>query len=170
MKTLFVVVSALLLTGCGARKNTAKSPADPIVKDCPVEGTCKMEVLPNKSLEVRSDESGGLYYQLTDAENTTVVLYQYDKNVPANLADAGYRETIVFEVNNTDQLLDLSGKALQQTKMLFGRMCFCARGQTGNFRVEQGSLKLSNGKDGLRFRLDFKVPQLPQVIHTIELP
>lgn len=136
------------------------------VKNCPENGTCSVEIFRNQSLEIKTDEFGGIYYNKIDNPETSVILYKYDKNVPKGLHDGNYSEQIVFEINNLDKNLSLSNLDLQKTKMLFGRFCFC-RGQTGNYKVEIGNLKLNQTENEVQFDLDFKITKVPQNITTI---
>lgn len=134
--------------------------------NCPADGICSIEVLKNKSLVVKTDEIGALYYQIIDNKDTSVILYQYNKKTEAGLQDASYKEEIVFEINNSETNISQSNLDLQRSKMLFGRHCFC-KGQAGNFKVTEGNLKLI--KNGLKIdlSLDFKVKQVPQIITSI---
>ena len=49
--------------------------------------------------------------------------------------------------------------------MLFGRYCNC-RGQTGLYKVVNGSLDLKN-QDDVSFDLDFKITEVPQVTNNV---
>jgi hypothetical protein len=51
--------------------------------------------------------------------------------------------------------------------MLFGRFCFC-KGQTGYYKVEQGTLNLIYKKNVVDFTLDFTVTKVPQIIKSIK--
>lgn len=164
MKTYLNFALALLLTGCGAKKVDMPS----VTSNCPDDGKCTVEIKQNKKLEIKTDELGSLYYQILDNDQTSIVSYKYDRNVPADLADAGYTEEIIFEIPNQDCEITLSGKRLQETKMLFRRMCFC-RGQTGNFKVQDGNLKLKKKGQYVQFSLDFKISEVPQIINSIEV-
>jgi hypothetical protein len=168
MKRLFFIPLAFILSFCKCPKATiAASDKSMIESVCPENGKCTSELLRNKSLYVKADEFGSIYYQTLESNETSVVIYRYDKNVPASLQDASYREEIVFEINNKTQTLSLSGKDLQQCKMLFGRFCFC-KGQTGNYKVEEGTLNLKQEGDTVQFDLNFTVNQVPQLINSVK--
>lgn len=164
MKTCFNLALAILLTGCSAKKMDTAS----VIPSCPEDGKCTVEIRQNKRLEIKTDELGSLYYQVLDNDQTSVVFYKYDRNVPADLADAGYTEEIIFEIPNQDGEITLSGNRLQETKMLFRRMCFC-RGQTGNFKVQDGNLNLKKKGQSVQFLLDFKITAVPQVVNSIKV-
>lgn len=157
-----------MMSFCKCPKATiSESNKSSIESVCPEEGKCTVELLRNKSLNVKADEFGSLYYQVSESNETSVLIYRYDKDVPKDLQDANYREEIIFEINNKTQTVSLSGKDLQQSKMLFGRFCFC-RGQTGRYKVEEGTLNLKQEGDAVQFDLNFKVSQVPQLIQSIK--
>ena len=168
MKKLFFIPLAFILSFCKCPKAIiAAADKSAIESVCPENGKCTIELLRNKSLAVKADEFGSVYYQTLESNETSVVIYRYDKNVPAALQDANYREEIVFEINNKTQTLSLSGKDLQQSKMLFGRFCFC-KGQTGNYKVGEGTLNLKQEGDTVQFDLNFTVSQVPQLINSVK--
>lgn len=133
---------------------------------CPEDGKCTVQLFKNKSLEVKTDEFGSVYYQMTDNTQTSVILYQYKRNVEKGLQDAHYTEEIIFEISHSDTSIALNGLNLQKTKMLFGRLCFC-RGQTGYYKVTDGNLELEQKNNEARFSLHFTITEVPQIIHSI---
>ncbi len=172
MKRLFIIPLALVLSFCNCQKNNiAKNEAQSIPltlnSECPQDGACTVEVLKNKSLEIKTDDLGGIYYQIAAATKTSVVIYRYNRRVEKGLQDGQYKEDIVFEINNSDSLISLSGSELQKTKMLFGRHCYC-KGQAGYFKLTQGQLTLEQKKNAVSFQLDFTTNQAPQIIHSIK--
>jgi hypothetical protein len=168
MKRLFFIPLAFMMSFCKCPKATiAESGKNLTESVCPENGKCTSELLRNKSLDVKADEFGSLYYQISESNETSVVVYRYDKDVPKDLQDANYSEQIIFEINNKTQTVTLSGKDLQQCKMLFGRFCFC-KGQTGNYKVLVGNLNLKQEGDTVQFDLSFKVSEVPQLITSIK--
>lgn len=168
-KPIMIIVLVMLFS-CNTTKSTVATTSS-VTKEavqafCPENGKCTTQLLKGKSLNVKTDEFGSTYYQLTDNNQTTVILYQYKRNVPKGLQDAGYTEEILFEINNTDSKISLTDTDLQKTKMLFSRLCFC-RGQTGYYKVTQGNLKLEQKNNEVNFSLDFTITQVPQIIHSI---
>ena len=133
---------------------------------CPEDGKCTTQVFRNKSLEVKTDEFGSVYYQMQDHPETSVVLYQYARNVEKGLQDAQYREEIIFEIKHSDAKITYNDSDLQKTKMLFGRFCFC-RGQTGYYKVSHGNLDAGQKNDSIYFNLSFSVTEVPQVITSV---
>lgn len=169
MKRLFFIPLAFMMSFCKCPKATiAESNKNSIESVCPENGKCTIELLRNKSLAVKADEFGSVYYQILESNETSVVIYRYDKDVPKNLQDANYREEIIFEINNKTQSLSLSGKDLQQCKMLFGRFCFC-KGQTGYYKVEDGMINLIQNDNVVNFNLDFTITKVPQIIKSIQV-
>jgi len=148
-------------------KNETKSIPLTLKRECPQDGTCTVEVLKNKSLGIKTDDLGGIYYEIGAATETSVVVYQYNRKVEKGLQDGQYREDIVFEINNSDSLISRSDNELQKTKMIFGRHCYC-KGQAGYFKVTQGQLTLNKKKNAVSFHLDFTITQVPQIIHSIK--
>ena len=73
----------------------------------------------------------------------------------------------IFEINNSDEKMSYSDFALQNTKMLFGRHCFC-RGQAGYFKVNQGTLTLERKKGSSSIDLDFKIAEVPQLFTKVK--
>jgi hypothetical protein len=148
-------------------KNKAKSILLTLSSECPQDGACNVEMFKNKSLEIKTDDLGGIYYEIVAATESSVVLYHYDRKVEKGLQDGQYKEDIVFEINHSDSLILLSGSELQKTKMIFGRHCYC-KGQAGYFKVTQGQLTLEQKKNVVSFQLDFTITQVPQIIKSIK--
>ncbi len=172
MKRLLIIPVALLLSFCNCQKNNIaknESKSFPLTlnSECPQDGTCAVEFLKNKRLDIKTDDLGGIYFQIVAATETSVVLYHYDRKVEKGLQDGQYREDVVFEINHSDSLISLSGRELQNTNMLFGRHCYC-KGQAGYFKVTQGQLTLEQKKNVVSFQLDFTITQVPQIIKSIK--
>lgn len=168
MKRLVFIPLAFMMSFCKCPKATiAAADKSSIESVCPENGKCTVELLRNKSLVVKADEFGSIYYQTLESNDTSVLIYRYDKNVPKGLQDANYREEIIFEINNKTQSISLSGKDLQQSKMLYGRFGF-GKGQNGNYKVEEGTLSLKQEGDTVQFDLNFKVGQVPLLINPIK--
>lgn len=169
MKTKTILLSAiiLLLFSCTAKKEYVILQEDTTVPDtCPKEGSCDIKVHTDKTIVVKTSELGELYYELQDSKDKTVIVYTYTKTVRKDIMDAGYREEIVFEINNDAKSSVISDANLQQAKMLFGRFCFC-KGSTGYYRIKSGSLKTDSDKGIKRFDLDFHIDEVPQVLQRI---
>jgi hypothetical protein len=165
-KKIMLFPLAFGLTFCSSQKSTIKNNPVVIEKPCPDDGICTVEILRNKRMEIKKDDFGSIYYQTVDSHETSVVIYQYNRKVEKGLQDGNYREEIVFEIKKTDKKLLLQDLKLQQTKMLYGRFCFC-KGETGYYEVTKGTLKLNQVNNNINFDLDFIVTEVPQIITTI---
>jgi hypothetical protein len=175
-KIIFLLPMILFFASCKCKKATTTDVTKTAIMDeskknstktfCLDNGKCTIEIFRNKSLDVKTDDFGSIYYNKIDNPETSVILYKYVKNVPKGLQDGNYSEQIVFEINNSDKTLTLSNQDMQKTKMLFGRFCFC-RGQTGNYKVEEGNLNLKQKNNEVQFDLDFKITKVPQLINAI---
>ncbi len=149
------------MVSCSCKKTSISNFEKATLKsDCPKDGTCSVEIIKNKSISIKKDEFGSIYYLLEDNLNTTVVKYSYSRTVKGDLQDAGYREEIVFEIDENNKTL--KNRELTKTNMLFGRFCFC-RGQTGNYIVDNGELEIKDNT----INLNFTVSQVPQIIKNI---
>jgi len=133
---------------------------------CPSDGVCTIEILENKSMVVGNNEDNTVNYTLQDDSTHTVIRYTFKKNMKQVETDGGYKETIIFEINNNNSQ-SLENEELQKTKMLFGRYCFC-RGQIGLHKVTQGKLEWNKKNNKLHFHLDFKINEVPQLITSID--
>lgn len=182
MKTI-VLFFIFITISCTSQKNkltknkvvTVKSDLDLVkttpnkkqLNNCPADGICTIEILKNKSLVIKTDDIGAIYYQMEDNNTTSVIVYSYNKKTEAGLQDASYKEEIIFEISNSETKILLSNNDLQKTKMLFGRHCYC-KGQAGYFKVTEGNLKLVKSNTKTTLNLDFKVKQVPQIITSID--
>ncbi len=177
MKLLSFIFFAVLIIGCKTNKNVVTNSiiSDTINQNksekqlqtiCPENGKCTTTIFRNQSLDIKTDEFGSIYYEKIDNPNTSVILFSYSRNVPKGVQDAGYREEIVFEINNSDKNISLANDQLQQTKMLYGRFCFC-KGKTGNFAVTAGQLNLKQIGKKVQFDLQFKNNKVPQLLSFI---
>jgi len=114
-----------------------------IESPCPEEGECKLEILKDKSLDIKVDDTGRLYYSITDAPGKVIVRYTYDYDAPKGVMDAGYTETVIFETD--DEFSNLNTGNIKGIKMLFGVQCFC-RGKAGFYTVNEGKISYKDEK------------------------
>jgi hypothetical protein len=153
-KTAFLYIVALFLLSCSAGKETAMTSENTsVASPCPPQTDCTIEVLKDKSLDVKTDDTGHTYYNLQDTPGKTVLKYSYRKITDPKLQDAGYSETIIFETDGTTTNLNYSGKDIKKTKMVFNVACFC-RGKAGVYKVEEGTISYKDNK------LHIEIPQL----------
>lgn len=166
-KKIMLLPLAIGLTFCSTKKSTLKNNPMVIENSCPDDGICTVEIVRNKRIEIKTDDLGSIYYHIIESPETSVIIYQYNLTVAKDLQDGHYREEIIFEIKNTVKKLHLQGEGLQQTKMLFGRFCFC-KGQTGYYKVEDGLLTLHQKETNVDFNLNFTVAKVPQIIKSIK--
>jgi len=162
MKKLILCAAVLFLSCASKKTNGIQKPvALQLESECPKAGTCSIEVFENKKMQVNLDEFGSVYYQLEEDLQKKVVKYVYSKTVKGDIQDAGYREEIVFELDNFENQ-NYEDADLQKTQLLFGRFCYC-KGQTGNYKVTSGNLSIQNKKASL----SFTISEVPQLIKNI---
>lgn len=166
MKKYLLIPLALGLAFCSGQKKSMEPNAIVNLKSCPDAGICTTELFRNKAVKIKKDDFGSSYYEIIDSPETSVIIYQYNLKVEKDIQDGNYREEIIFEIKNSENQIVLSNSELQQTKMLFGRFCFC-RGQTGYYPINTGRLTLTKNEATISFDLDFVITEVPQVIKSI---
>ena len=172
MKKLLFLPICLCLSFCSSKKDSqSKTTIDTILSissNCPAYGKCSVELLKNKSLDIKTDDIGSTYYEIIDNPTTSVIQYQYNKNVPRDLQDGQLMEQIIFQIDNNSKSATFKDLELQKTKMLFVRLCFC-RGQTGYYKVVNGSLNINKSDETYTIDLKFKMEQVPQLYTTVNV-
>lgn len=134
--------------------------------NCPDNGECSIELIPNKSLEFKKDDFGNLYPIISDGEKT-ILKYTYQRNPIAKTQDSNYTEIVYAELNKTITEISVSNNDLQTIKLYFGRLCFC-KGEAGYYPIKNGSFKLEIlNKNSLKINFEFNIIEVPQVISTI---
>ncbi len=168
-KKVSVLIILLILASCGSTKSTAVLSAS-LTSACPKDGDCKVEVFDKKSMVVKTTEFGGLHYELEESTSKKVVKYTYNRKVKGDIQDASYREEIVFEINSDIEESAFVDESLQDVQLLFGRFCYC-KGQTGYYKIESGSLRISKNKEmeTTQINLTFKTTKVPQIIEAISI-
>jgi hypothetical protein len=166
MKKSILFLLTILFFSCNVTKKNSNLPSDELYTKCPENGECSIIIHKNKKLNVVVDGTGSKYFQLLDNNETSVIIYEYKKKVNENLQDGNYVEEIIFEIPNDINSLNLKDKELQTTKMIFGRHCYC-KGQAGYFNVTTGKLNLIKVDNEIKFELNFKIDEVPQIITSI---
>lgn len=152
----------MVILGCGSAKTGFEPRQVSSTSDCPKQANCTIELHANKSMVLKNDNFGW-HYTLAEATGKSVVVYKYNKIVKGNLQDASYREEIVFEYDGKKDFT-LTDNQLQDTKMLFGRFCYC-KGQTGYYPIKQGQLSIDGSGHA---NLQFKIDEVPQIVKQIQ--
>ncbi|PHQ57620.1 MAG: hypothetical protein COC16_00420 [Lutibacter sp.] len=134
--------------------------------NCPDNGECSIELIPNKSLEFKKDDFGNSYPLISDGEKT-ILKITYQRNKIAKTQDSNYTEIIYAELNKSLAEISVLNNDLQTIKLYFGRLCYC-KGETGYYPIKNGSFKLKIlNKNSLKIDLEFKINEVPQVISKI---
>lgn len=149
MKHLALFLIGILFTGCGAQKHTGDK------SDCPAGGTCTLEIIENKSLEIKENVTGKLYYTVKDLPGTNVAVYKFTRNLPGEYQDNFYTEEIVLEF--TGKSISLS--TVNKNSLLFGVGCYC-KGKAGHYPFDSSAIM--NINDGITI-------SLPQIIDNQQL-
>ncbi len=134
---------------------------------CPEKGVCTIKILKNKTLIVRSINNG-ILYELEDDKSKTVIQYEYSINQDEVTYDGGYREEVIFEIDNNMKQMEVVDIELQKTKMLYGRYCHC-RGTAGLFVVAKGKLTIKKEDDLISLELNYNTNKIPQKINKISV-
>lgn len=170
MKKLLPLI-LLLIVSCKSTKNAnaafvAKEAFLINATNCPENGTCTIELLPNTSLEFKKDEFG-IAYPLISEGNKTVFKFIYTRNSIPNTQDSNYSEIVFAELDAAISEKKLTNEKLQDVKMHFGRLCFC-KGQTGYYPIKNGNFKISKAsKKAFKIDFNFKITEVPQIISEI---
>lgn len=134
--------------------------------NCPDNGKCSIELIPNKSLGFHKNATGISYPIISEGEKT-ILKYTYKRNPIPNTQDSNYTEIVYAELGKTITEISLTGKELQTIKLYFGRLCFC-KGETGYYPIKNGEFKLKKlDKNSIKIDFEFKISEVPQIISKI---
>ena len=107
-----------------------------VAENCPDQGTCDFRYYECSTLEV-TDGEFGIQKELKAGENQ-VFHFEFTKIVSPLIMDAGYSESIWFEVKPEGNSFLIEQKDLEKAGALFGRSCFCP--DVGLFQITQGCI------------------------------
>jgi hypothetical protein len=113
---------------------TASSNFEP--EDCPGNGTCTFEFYPDSKLVV-TEENGWIVNEVKSG-NKLVFHFEFNKHTQPYITDAGYSESIYFEVEPEGNTFLISQEDLEGANALFNRSCFCP--EVGYFRITEGCI------------------------------
>ncbi len=159
----------ILFASCKPCQNLNFTLNEPVLTktmNCPDNGECFVELIPNKSLEFKIDEFGISYPIITDGEKT-ILKYTYTRNPVLNTQDSNYTEIVYAELDKTITEISLTSKELQTIKLYFGRLCYC-KGETGYYPIKNGSFKIEkSSKNTVKIDIEFNIKEVPQIISKI---
>jgi hypothetical protein len=131
MRYSILIFFFILLSNLSSCKTTQKvNEEKTLLKIDSLKNTSnKLYLLKNKKLDIVS-LNGSLSYEKKDNEKTNVIQFVYERDMDQAAYDGGYKEEVIYEIPNDISEQNYSDAELQNTKMLFGRYCYC-RGKTG---------------------------------------
>lgn len=135
--------------------------------NCPENGDCTIEFLPNKSLEFKKDEFGSLYPVISEG-NKTIFKYIYTRKPIPNTQDSNYTELVFAELDSVISPKTFTSETLKDAKLHFGRLCYC-KGETGYYPIKKGEFEISKStKNSFKIDFNFKIDEVPQIISVIK--
>ena len=168
MKNILLLV-LFVITSCKSAQNinyTLSELVSTKTINCPDNGECSIELIPNKSLEFKKDNFENSYPIISDGEKT-ILKYTYQRNPISKTQDSNYTEIIYAELNKNISEISISNNDLQTIKLYFGRLCYC-KGETGYYPIKNGNFKLEIlNKNSLKIDLEFTINEVPQLISKI---
>lgn len=169
MKNL-LIICVLVLASCKTSKPTNSDMAvNNIIfvqsENCPENGKCVLELIPNKSIVFKNDEFGNLYPVISEGTKT-IFKYTYTKNPVSEVEDSNYTEIVYAELDLTNNI-QLQNETLNNIKLHYGRLCFC-KGESGYFPITRGVFNLTKtATDSVKIDVDFIIKKVPQIVKEI---
>jgi hypothetical protein len=163
-----ILLLSFLCISCNCTKNKVN---DVVIEkthstSCPSDGKCSTILIENKSLDIKIDDTGAIFYELTNNSKTSVIKFEYNKTVDTTYQDNNYSEEVLFEIPNQFEKINLIDNELESVKMLFGKYCFC-RGQAGIYKIKNGKLNLKREGKTTSFNLKFEIQNIDHTIKNI---
>jgi hypothetical protein len=135
----FRLLSCAIILIFSSCKPTASRSSLSVDGGCPEQGECKVTIAEGSSLLVQRDGQGKPYPSLVAGKANEVVKIEYNNPGPPGVQDAFYKEEIIFEVPSGTGDLDIKGKAIIETNILFGVFCYC-KDKAGYYRVDSARI------------------------------
>ena len=168
MKFFVFILLFNILNSCRA-KHVLQVEENEIVSstECPADGTCTIELMPNKTIKMLYDSFGALYTEIING-NAMTLKFEYKRNDIPNTMDGQYVEQILMELDPNSLEMELKDSELKNVNLLFARFCYC-KGQTGYYIVQHGNLVIKKEEENkYHLQLAFKVDEVPQIITEID--
>lgn len=154
----FIAVFSFILISCGTQKVTT------LVPPCPDDVDCLSEIHQGKTLVIKKDDTGQMYYNLENDVDKTVFIYHYKQQMDESYMDGHYNEEVIFELDN--KLLKKSFTNIKPSQSLFGVFCYC-KGKAGYYPLANTMVSYDKKTKNLTFVLEQVVEN--QVINIFEI-
>lgn len=170
IKIIILLVTSILFCSCkSSSKNDVNSNSDNklnLTTNCPENGSCTFEIIPNSSMNILTDDTGALYPQFQESD-AFILKFEYTRDEQPDIEDDGYSELIYLEINKDISKLELTNSELDHVKLLFARLCYC-RGASGYYKIRDGHLTITK-KENNEYHMDlsFQTNEVPQIIKRI---
>jgi len=167
MRCLYLILFSAILVSCKTKYDVLVENKETFSQtECPNDGTCTIELMPNKSIKMLYDSLGTLYTEIINGKSI-VLKFEYKRNEIPNTMDSQYIEQIFMELDPNNLSMELRDSGLKRVNLIFARFCYC-KGQTGYYKVRKGNLVLKKEEDTTyRLHLTFEVDEVPQKITEI---
>lgn len=169
MKKLLIICVVVLVSCKTSKAVESVIPASETIlvqsENCPENGSCVLELIPNKSIAFKKDEFGNLYPVISEGTKT-LFKYTFTKNPISETEDSNYTEIVYAELDlNKDA--QFQNETLKDIKMHYGRLCFC-KGESGYFPINRGIFNLTKMEgDLVKIDVDFVMKKIPQLVSQI---
>ena len=166
IKNLFFIITIFVVFSCKTSSIVTMKPIEKTNRNCPDDGVCSIEIIPNTSIQLIADETGALFPKFLN--NDTVVLkYEYKRDEQPQLADDEYSELIYLEISKEDLEHEIQNLDLNKMKLVYARLCFC-RGASGYYKITEGNISIKKQKNKeYHIELSFHTNEVPQIINHI---
>lgn len=169
MKFKILILVLACLASCKSQSNLSKEVKAPIIQQAAtsIEGyESTISLIPNKSLEFKTDEFNSVYAEESDGSNY-VLKYELKKIQDPKLPDGRYSEIIYAELPANFSETYLKDGDLQTLKLHTAKFCFCENANSYQ-PITNGFFQLIKGrKDELTIRFDFKLKKGTQKITSL---
>jgi hypothetical protein len=166
MKKVHFFICCFVVLSCGSKNRVLTQNSGITQTACPNDGKCSLKVEQNKAILLTNENTINFYPDIQEGQNI-VLTFEYKRNEIPNTADGYYSEQLILELDPNNLEMTLSGKELQNVKLLFARFCYC-KGQTGYYKINNGTIKVEKLNNGEYYiSISFSQDAVPQIITFI---
>lgn len=168
-----VLLTVAVMSSCSTKKGFEQTnwlgKNVTIFSEMPENAKVSAERKVNTSLLINSENEFSV--KTNRDEQKMVIAFEYLKNEDA--AQGGldyYKEEILFEIPSSSFKKTYTNNELQDVKLLFSKHCYC-EGESGYFKVTNGTLKINHTDDKTNVELKFSVPtksELKEIEFSVE--